>query len=282
MVVERELRAGRDTAEWAHERADVRPSIQHRLAPIFDTRPADESNSFSSLRYLARVPLGARVRVEKIEITNVMQISSLDISKATLYDSASQTSTPLTLLASSDVWEAIYQRDYALIMRNKRALPRAWLVAGAEAVDGEEALRRIRGESDKEFDPRRTALMEVKPEELPTLTGEQLPPDATARMLEYQPARFVIETNAETATVLVVSEIIYPGWEATIDGAAARIDATNYLLRGVILPAGKHRVEMRYTAPAARNGAIISLMCLLTLGGLAVYARRSRRAEADV
>jgi hypothetical protein len=147
-------------------------------------------------------------------------------------------------------------------------------VGEAEAVDGEEALRRIRGESDREFDPRRTALLEVKPEELPSLAGGTLAPGAQARITEYQPARLVIETKAQTATVLVVSEIIYPGWEATVDGAAARIDATNYLLRGVAVPAGAHRVEMRYPAPAARNGAIISLLSLLVIGGLIAYARR--------
>lgn len=275
-VIERSLRAGVDTAEWAHERPDVRANIQHALAPVFDSLPGDEGNSFTRHRYLARVPLGARVRIEKVGITNVTARAPLSLIKATLHDTASGSSTPLAL-AVSEWWDAVYQKDNALVMHNRRALPRAWLVAEAEAVDGEEALRRIRGESAHAFNPLRTALMEVKPEELPALTGEQLPPDATARMLEYQPARFVIETNARTATVLVVSEIIYPGWEATIDGAAARIDATNYLLRGVILPAGQHRVEMRYTAPAARNGAIISALTLVGLCGLTVYDWRMRR-----
>jgi hypothetical protein len=33
-------------------------------------------------------------------------------------------------------------------------------------------------------------------------------------------------------SVLVLSEINYPGWVATIDGAKAPIDATDFLLRG--------------------------------------------------
>ena len=276
-VIERHLRAGIDTAEWAHERPDVRPNIQHALAPVFDSRPGDESNSFSNHHYLARVPLGVRARIEQVEITNLTPRSHLHLIKGTLHDTASGSSTPL-VLAVSEWWDTVYQKDYALVMRNRRALPRAWLVAGAEAVDGEEALRRIRGEGDKDFDPRRTALMEVKPDELPALAGGELPPDATARILEYQPARLVIETNAQTATVLVVSEIIYPGWEATLDGAAARIDTTNFLLRGVVVPAGAHRVEMRYRAPAARYGALISIFSLLVLGGLLIYARRQHNS----
>ncbi|HEV7903710.1 MAG TPA: YfhO family protein, partial [Pyrinomonadaceae bacterium] len=68
------------------------------------------------------------------------------------------------------------------------------------------------------------------------------------------------------------------GWEATVDGEAARIDTTDYLLRGVAVPAGAHRVEMRYRAPAARNGAGISACALLLLCGLTLYDRRVRRS----
>ncbi|HEV7904036.1 MAG TPA: hypothetical protein VGO96_09355, partial [Pyrinomonadaceae bacterium] len=167
-LVETDLRAGIDTAEWAHERADVHAVIQHKLATVFDSRPGDESRSFSSHRYIAYLPLGVRARVEKMEIENVTASVPLSLVKATLYDSASKEAAPLTL-SSSEWWEPVYQKDSTLILHNRRALPRAWLVGEAEAVDGEEALRRIRGESKRAFDPRRTALLEVKPEELPAL-----------------------------------------------------------------------------------------------------------------
>src|SRR5207248_7826619 len=116
--------------------------------------------------------------------------------------------------------------------------PRAWLVTSAEAVDGEEALHRIRGESQVVFDPRRTALLEVKPEELPALPSSDAP-DASmqARIVSYEPTRLLIETEAATPTVLVVSEIFYPGWTATVDGHPARIQLADYLLRGVVLQA---------------------------------------------
>jgi hypothetical protein len=276
-TVERELRAGVDTAEWAHERADVRARIQHSLAPVFDAHAGDESNSFSSYRYLARIPLGARAHLEKIEIVNTTKGATLNVVKATLYDAAGvKNATPL-VLASSGWWETIYQKDGALVMRNRRAQPRAWLVGEAQAVDAEEALRRIRGESVHEFDPRRTALLEVAASQLPVLSGGELPPESTARIVEYQPSHLVIETSAPRASVLVVSEMIYPGWEATVDGTPARIHAADYLLRGVFVPAGAHRVEMRYTAPAARMGAIISASTLLLLCGLAIYDWRTTR-----
>ena len=174
-------------------------------------------------------------------------------------------------------WSVIYEANNVRVLENRRALPRAWLVGAAESVDGEEALRRIKGESEQEFDPRRTALMEVAPAEMPALAGGTLAPESTeARITVYEPNRLVVETRAAGPCALVVAEIFYPGWEAEIDGAPARIHLTNFIMRGVAVPAGAHRVEMRYRAPAARNGAFISAFSLLVLGGLIVQARRSR------
>jgi uncharacterized membrane protein YfhO len=44
----------------------------------------------------------------------------------------------------------------------------------------------------------------------------------------------------------------------------------------VFVPAGEHRVEMRYRAPAARNGAIISACTLVGLCLLAAFDRRAK------
>jgi hypothetical protein len=187
-------------------------------------------------------------------------------------------------LASLDAtrWQLAYESGGVWVLRNLRACPRAWLVNEVIPVDGEEALRRIRGERDEHtddapFDPRRTALVEDAPTELPHFAGGELAADAAARVVEYEPNRLSIETNADRDSLLVVSEIFYPGWEASVDGRAERIRLTDFLLRGVFVPAGHHRVEMRYRAPAARNGAIISALTLAFLVGLG-FGGRIRRA----
>ena len=169
-------------------------------------------------------------------------------------------------------WELFYSEDQVILLRNKSAMPRLWLVTTAEAVDGEEALQRIRGEG-KAFDPKTTALLEIDKENLPLLPGGSAPPNALARIVAYDDNQLVIETSADTATVLVLSEINYPGWVAKIDGVVSPIHSANFLLRSVVLSAGVHRVEMSYTAPAARNGGYISVFSLLLLGGILVYSR---------
>ncbi len=266
-VIERELLAGRDTSEWAHERPEVKAKIKHGLAEVFDSQPADAQNSFSSLRFLKRFPLKARLNVARVEMTKLVKDADVGVWNATLIDSqtgASQTLHPF----DPDRWETEYKKDGVMVARNKRAMPRVWLATEAEALDATQIWLRIRGLPDAKtqtvtaFDPRRTALMEIEPAKLPKLSGGELAPDAYARFASYEPNRLVIETNNDKPAVLVVSERHYPGWVATLDGAKTPIHQTDFLLRGVVVPAGKHTIEMSYRAPQARNGAIISLLTL--------------------
>jgi hypothetical protein len=286
-TLEHELRAGIDTSEWAHERADVRALIKHELAPVFDGRAGDAAGSFQFYRYWTRLALNTRAAVARIEITNVAPKSALALWRVSAYDSRTGVSTPLIPAVRSDFWQTIYDQNQVQILHNTRALPRAWLVTEAAAVDGEEALRRIRGVSTTEFDPRRTALVEVRPEELPPLPGAaakesaQFAAQMTVRVVSYEPTRVQLETDAPTPALLVVSEIYYPGWQATVDGQAAPVWLTDYVLRGVALPAGRHTVEMRYVASAARRGALVSAFALVLLGALFVYERRASRSAAS-
>jgi hypothetical protein len=273
-VIERELRAGIDTAEWAHERGDVRASVPHALAPVFDALQGDAENSFQGNRYWSSVPLGERLAVDRVEIVNVAPRAVLIIWKATLFDSVRSHSMALQQTYYDPVkWKPLHRDEDLLILSNQEALPRVWLVGQAEAVESEEALRRIRGESEHAFDPRRTALLEIPQGPPPALPGGTLSPNANAKFVKYEPNHLVIDTEADTQAVLVVGEVNYPGWQATLDGQSVPVYTTDYLLRGVILPAGSHRVELRYSSSAARTGAWVSLLTLALCVGLMIYAR---------
>lgn len=280
--IERDLRAGIDTADWSHERPDLKSAMRHNLATVFDRLAGDAANTYQSCRYLARVSLGKRVRVKQVELINLSTHSPLGFWAASLFDSTTGAVLPLShkllyLQQDPQRWQLEPRPDGLLVLHNARACPRAWLVTEAEAVDGEEALRKIRGESQMTFDPRRTALLEVKPEELPALPGGSAASNGQARIISYEPNLLLIGTDAPAQTVLVVSELFYPGWAATIDGHAAQINLADYLLRSVTVPAGRHTIEMRYRAPAARNGAVISGFTLVCLGVLAAYSHRKSK-----
>ena len=68
-----------------------------------------------------------------------------------------------------------------------------------------------------------------------------------------------VGAGARGASLLVLTDVHYPGWKATVDGRPADVERVNYLLRGVAVPAGTHRVEFRYEPLSWRVGWIVSL-----------------------
>ena len=57
----------------------------------------------------------------------------------------------------------------------------------------------------------------------------------------------------------------FPGWKATVDGHDVPIERVDYLIRGVPVPAGAHRVEFRYQPASWRAGWILSLLALIAI-----------------
>lgn len=74
-----------------------------------------------------------------------------------------------------------------------------------------------------------------------------------------------IELRATGPGLLVLSENAYPGWVATIDGFASRVESTPDGMRSVVLPSGEHEVQFDFRPWSVYSGAAISLLAALTL-----------------
>ena len=67
-----------------------------------------------------------------------------------------------------------------------------------------------------------------------------------------------INADLRCRGLLVVSETFYPGWEAYVDGKPQPVYEVFGALRGVVLDAGSHRVEMRNRPGVVMLGAGLS------------------------
>jgi uncharacterized membrane protein YfhO len=85
-----------------------------------------------------------------------------------------------------------------------------------------------------------------------------------------------VEAEAGADGTLVVADAFWPGWEATVDGAAVPILPADVLVRAVPWPAGRHVLEMRYRPPEVRAGLLVSALGLAALGAWTAILRRAR------
>ncbi|MFN0110801.1 MAG: YfhO family protein [Blastocatellia bacterium] len=175
--------------------------------------------------------------------------------------------------------EVVIKRDPARpyadyrIFENLRALPRVWLAGKIKTAWEGDQLKLIRGQIiDPDFDPRTTALID------PDTAAKVTPPEGGTTngvaIVRRSPNEFVIETNADNASMLVMSEMFYPGWKVKIDGVESELLRVNYNLRGVQVSVGKHIVELNYWPESLTKGAAISLMTALGLLGILLWERR--------
>ena len=99
--------------------------------------------------------------------------------------------------------------------------------------------------------------------------------DSTARVQLVQNDNDIVNYTVEARTpqFVVFSEVYYDrGWKAYIDGQEAPIVKTNYVLRGLSVPAGKHAVEFRFEPASYVMGRQLTTVSQVVLGLLLVLA----------
>jgi hypothetical protein len=94
------------------------------------------------------------------------------------------------------------------------------------------------------------------------------------------PGHVAYDVETPRATLLVASEKWFPGWVAELDGKEVPIARVNLTLRGVRVPPGSHRVEMRYRPPSFRTGLAVTLLGLIGVAAGFVFDRSRRQATA--
>ena len=155
---------------------------------------------------------------------------------------------------------------------NGQALGNAWFSTGWFMADGADA-EMAAMESLK--DPRNA----VVPEAYSDALAGVVPGAAStgrAELLSFTPDFQEYRVSAPAKGLLVFSEVHYPeGWQLTIDGEPADLLRVNYALRGMVVPAGEHTVEMAFQLPSVQSARTVAslgsgLLLLFVLGTLAM------------
>jgi hypothetical protein len=137
-------------------------------------------------------------------------------------------------------------------------LPRAWFVNKTEIVLEEDIWNKI---IQPDFDPHKIAYV---PNEVSVSSEGQVSITHFKKSIH----RITMSTESDGNHLLVLSEVYYPlRWKAKIDGEETQTHIVNGILRGVVVPTGKHTIEFIYDKSAFNKGLTISFVSfVLALG----------------
>ena len=106
---------------------------------------------------------------------------------------------------------------------------------------------------------------------------------ATITLDSYKPNHLIYTANNANEGLAVFSEIYYKnGWNAYIDGKKSDHIRVDYVLRGLQIPTGKHKIEFKFEPQVIQTGSTITLVSgigilFLLVGG--VYFERKKRVQ---
>ncbi len=171
----------------------------------------------------------------------------------------------------SDQFKTIIRRGGYTVVENELAMARTFVPQSVESVDeGQPLTDRLQALT---FDPARVSYVSEHLD-LPAVSR------GTTKILEDSPAHVVLDAGMDTAGMVVLADLWDQGWQAQVDDKGVPILVVNHAIRGVVVPAGQHRVIFRYAPASVRMGWMISGTAVaLGLGWLAWIMWWKRKLE---
>lgn len=147
-------------------------------------------------------------------------------------------------------------------LSNVHALGNVWLVEKALTVENADAEL----EAVKTVDPARIAVVDRRFAGIVSVTESPAAVDDAISLSSYKPNLLTYESSLAADRLAVFSEIYYPhGWEAFVDGKPSEHFRTDYVLRGMVVPAGKHTITFKFEPRSYKTGNRVSLASSLIL-----------------
>ena len=255
----------RPAGEWAYYHQSIDGYSAAKLKRYDDalkTITGDSSRDGEFIRYLRGVFQEMPVE-NPTPVLNMLSTKYVIVPDSLPYGSFLQNLRP------------VFYNGRVSIYENLMHLPRAWFVQDIKVVDSaEEALAAL---WNPDFDPATTAILESP------VASFSPPNDARVKQAVAGAHELVYEYISDTDAFLVLSEVYYPaGWKAYLDDVEIPIQPTNYILRGLSVPAGQHTVKLilqpkSYSRSVKLSLAGLLLTVLALLAGLAWQIMRRRK-----
>jgi uncharacterized membrane protein YfhO len=160
---------------------------------------------------------------------------------------------------------------------NKDALGNVWFVKGIQFEKGPaEVMQRL-----DNFNPKDTAIIEQK-DKIESLNNLESDENASIALVNNKNDEINYTSSSTKKQFAVFSEIYYNlGWKAYIDNVETPIVKTNYVLRGLVVPAGNHAIRFEFKPITIKNAIVAStfasILLWLSIAAMLLIAFRNKQ-----
>jgi hypothetical protein len=282
----------RDELERTGERVLATDGSQNQfllpnLTRAWRVAAASGTGSLGIWRYLQVMGMAPSGRVSPETLSDAHRGVDLFAIRYALVRQDSSLANDLERLA--DRWQPIenlhyYEGDpdtHYTLFRNLRALPRAWCTPRVVEASPAEALRSIRMgrlTDGSTFDPSQSALVEPG---APGIWDKGTAGAAGEVVVDHaRHSRYLVRSGAPC--MLVLSEVYYAWWRASIDDRPVELVRVNYAMLGVAVPPGLHIVRLWIKPVSVWIGGAITGTGLLIWSALLIPVPFGFRRRAGV
>ena len=159
-------------------------------------------------------------------------------------------------------------QDQDQLYVNPDALGNAWAVDSLLVLDNpDELLNKLK---DTDISKIALGLKNSIPKDLPQIFDSK--DLIEIEKVKNSSSHLTYNYNALSDQLIVFSEIYYPsGWEVFVDGEKSNFFDVNYLLRGMVIPKGKHKIEFYFSPKIVNTGINIRIITIIITFSLIAY-----------
>lgn len=217
----------------------------------------------------------------------------MDSTKAAIIEAGSD----MTQVKGDSIWPVLnmlntryfifgLQRGQTVPVLNPYAMGNAWIVDKVRFVDNAnqeiDAVGQINLAEEAVADKKFASCLELKDQTAAATDSTS----AYVTLKSYEPNALVYELTAQKQSVVVFSEIYYPGWTATIDGRDAELGRVDYILRALRVEPGTHTVCLTFKPKSIKQTetvayAAYAILLIAIAAGVALNVRKRRKDDSQ-
>ena len=246
---------------WQEYRTNPPPAIGEGrvlITPVMEARLLrstieDHQQDFVGKRMALWSNLNLLDGIPKVNGSSTLQIREQKEVQDIIYKSDPTNALPESLLNFLSVnWVS---SSNSLIEWDPRAGALPWVTGGQQPVfmDREQALAHL---ASPDFKPADEVLLSTPTQEF--VSDVQAAPCRIGRVTATA-NRVQFDVEAGAKAMVVVAQTHHLNWEATVDGRRVALFKANHAFQALVVPAGKHQVELRYVDAWFHSGLGITL-----------------------